>query len=260
MKISPPSLHIRMLIRVSRKLAVDGHRDAGAPRRHVRKVERISAGARRFASLRRAPDVFALVTLLLALSTQAGSAALIGRLETTPGSGLFLAYYDTDQDLTWAADSTFVAPMPWAPANAAAAAGSIGGVSGWRLPDVDRNGDGDVLPITDCDANPTACLDNEVAYQVRINGISSTNTGPFALDASTDYWTRTDAGAGLAWEFGLVGAQGIENATAQSNRSWWVRDGDVPLVVPPPVPTLSAPLGMMLIGACLAMARRRLGR
>ena len=36
--------------------------------------------------------------------TTAAQAALIGRLETAPGSGIYQAYYDDQLDITWLAD------------------------------------------------------------------------------------------------------------------------------------------------------------
>ena len=75
---------------------------------------------------------------------------LEGRLETAPGSGVFLAYYDTVLDITWLADANAGAGsevfddggdptdgrMTWDNARAWAADLTIGGVSGWRLPTV----------------------------------------------------------------------------------------------------------------------------
>jgi hypothetical protein len=73
-------------------------------------------------------------------------AALWGRLESTPGSGDFQAYYDDELNITWLADANFAkttgysddysadGSLPWAVANAWAAGLTIQGVSGWRLP------------------------------------------------------------------------------------------------------------------------------
>jgi len=59
---------------------------------------------------------------------------LEGRLETAPGSGVFLAYYDTVLDITWAADANINGLDNWDGQMAWAAGLTIGGVSGWRLP------------------------------------------------------------------------------------------------------------------------------
>ena len=59
---------------------------------------------------------------------------LEGRLETAPGSGVFLAYYDTVLDITWAADANINGRDIWSNQIAWAAGLTLGGVSGWRLP------------------------------------------------------------------------------------------------------------------------------
>jgi hypothetical protein len=62
---------------------------------------------------------------------------LQGRLETAPGSGVFLAYYDTVLDITWLTDANVNGAMTWGAANAWAAGLMIPGVGGgWRLPKV----------------------------------------------------------------------------------------------------------------------------
>ena len=59
---------------------------------------------------------------------------LEGRLETAPGSGVFLAYYDTVLDITWAADADINGSDTWENQVAWAEGLTLGGVSGWRLP------------------------------------------------------------------------------------------------------------------------------
>ena len=61
---------------------------------------------------------------------------LEGRLETAPGSGVFLAYYDTLLDITWAADANIIGFDTWDNQVAWAASLILGGVGGWRLPTV----------------------------------------------------------------------------------------------------------------------------
>jgi hypothetical protein len=61
---------------------------------------------------------------------------LEGRLETAPGSGVFLAYYDTVLGITWAADANINGVDTWNNQVAWAAGLTLGGVSGWRLPTV----------------------------------------------------------------------------------------------------------------------------
>ena len=48
-----------------------------------------------------------------------------------------LALYDTDLNVTWAANANINGLMNWAAANSWVAGLTIGGVSGWRLPTAD---------------------------------------------------------------------------------------------------------------------------
>jgi hypothetical protein len=87
---------------------------------------------------------------LLAVSA---NGALTGRLETFRGSGIYQAYYDNQLDITWAADANLAMTsehddngrMNWTNANAWAAGLEINGVGGWRLPNMDINGDGTII-------------------------------------------------------------------------------------------------------------------
>ena len=81
---------------------------------------------------------FIALATLLVLSTSA-NAALIGRLEATPGVGDYQAYYDDVADLTWLADANYAQTsrydvdggMTWYQANTWAADLNVGGVDGW---------------------------------------------------------------------------------------------------------------------------------
>ena len=84
------------------------------------------------------------VTLLMISSSS--NAELFGRLEITPGSGNYLAYYDDQLNITWLKDANFAkttgfsddynvdGSMSWLVANQWAENLLIAGVSGWRLP------------------------------------------------------------------------------------------------------------------------------
>ena len=56
-----------------------------------------------------------------------------------------LAYYDTLLDITWAADARIVENDTWANQTAWASTLNLGGVTGWRLPSADADGDGTVV-------------------------------------------------------------------------------------------------------------------
>lgn len=65
------------------------------------------------------------------------NAKFIGRLETSPGSGDFQAYYDDQLDVTWTADANINGLDIWDNQVAWANSLNIDGVTGWRLPNMD---------------------------------------------------------------------------------------------------------------------------
>lgn len=67
---------------------------------------------------------------LLSIATSA-NAALVPRLGGQ-------AVYDTDLNITWAANANINGPMDWATANTWATSFVLNGVSGWRLPSSDN--------------------------------------------------------------------------------------------------------------------------
>ena len=89
---------------------------------------------------------------------------------------------------------------------------------------VDKDGDETVVDFATCASDPVTCLDNEVAYQLVINGISLTTPDPFINLSNLDYWSSTPSAtqAGLAWEFNFAGVLTVDNATlgGQTNAVW----------------------------------------
>jgi len=167
---------------------------------------------------------------------------LEGRLETALGSGVFLAYYDPNLDITWLADanagagsafddgfSTTDGKMTWANANAWAAGLSIGGVSGWRLPSADVNEDGTVV---DCDGGGVAgCEDTEMGFLYWEEGITDATPGPFSNVQSEDYWSGTEFDSVFAWSFDFdFGFQDESDKEFRDIYAWAVRSGDAPAV------------------------------
>jgi len=69
-----------------------------------------------------------------AIFCSAASAALLPRLETAPGSGVFLAYHDEQLDITWAADAHVNGARPWVAQTCWATTLTLRGIGGWRLP------------------------------------------------------------------------------------------------------------------------------
>ena len=194
--------------------------------------------------------VYIIGITLLATVANAEIRPLEGRLETTPGSGIFLAYYDPNLDITWAADADINGFMNWFDANIWVADLILGGVSGWRLPNVDLNDDGIVENcitqigpgFNDLVLDGANCKgDSEMAFLYWEQGITYVTPGPFNNVAPWHYWSSTESRtvSNRAWimHFGTradavfnVGNH-IRRRKNSREHAWPVRSGDVPMVV-----------------------------
>lgn len=208
-------------------------------------------------------------------------AALQGRLPLTPGGSDFQAYYDTEADLTWLADANYAqtggydvdGEMNWADANAWAASLIIGGVDGWRLPEIiDVGNDGptytNLYQGVDTGFNITThsemsnmfynVLGNIAWYDT--NGLATgcgapdyclTNTGPFSNLQSERYWSATevvDYGDSWAWAFNFLNGDQYDEYNKLVHYAWAVHDGDVGALSQVPLPGAVWLLGSALIG------------
>ncbi len=232
----------------------------------------------------------------LAVVSFSADAALVGRLAATPGGTDYQAYYDDVADLTWLADanaavgSVYDTVLPgsgivnWADANAWAAGLSVGGVTGWRLPETN--------PVNGMTYNYTFAYDGSTDYGYNISApgtayagsaaselanmfysvlgntgyfdASGTPTGcnpcfpsagPFSNLQSNGYWSATEYAPTTisAWVFGMhVGIQ-ADDAKVHSYYPWAVQSGDVSAV---PVPAAVWLFGSGLIGL-IGVARRK---
>lgn len=150
-----------------------------------------------------------------------------------------LAFYDTDLDITWLTNAdagagsiyddgsnTSDGRMSWSSANDWAANLDIGGITEWRLADMDVNGD-DVV-VNCATATATDCLDNEFGYHFYHNGIDTYNPDPFSNVQTTNYWSRTESSSN-AWLFDFTFNDGSQLATSKNYNAsaWAVYDGDV---------------------------------
>ena len=198
----------------------------------------------------------ALSATVLIMASTASNAALESRL-----SGL--AYYDTDLDITWAADANINGQMDWDAANAWAGTLNIGGVGAggagslWRLPDVDRDGNG---VIVDCSIGaPATCVDNEDGNLYHSYGINAGATGVFSNIQGGSYWSGNQAPLAIqAWKFGFGTsgpASGLADDVNKTNLFYAmaVYDGDVAAV---PIPAAVWLFGSGLLGL-IGVARRR---
>lgn len=181
------------------------------------------------------------------------SAALLPRLETAPGSGVFLAYYNDALDITWTTDADINGVDTWDNQVAWAAGLTLGGVTGWRLPSVDVNGD-DV--VVDCSGGGvTGCADNEMGYLFWEEGITAASSGPFN-NIQNAYWSGTESSTfpTNAYSFNFLSGNQGTVGKGVARFGWAVHDGDVPAVVP--VPAAVWLFGSGLVGL-IGIARRK---
>lgn len=219
---------------------------------------------------------------MISLSLMSAAHAVPLPLESRLGG---LAYYDPNLDITWLADanagagSTFDdasfpddGDMRWASANSWAAGLTIGGISGWRLPSADVNGDGVVV---DCTGGGVAgCADNEMGYLYWEEGITGAAPTPFSnvqttnVDGDLDaYWSGTEFAPDpdLAWLFFFdPGTQDVDDKTEHSSFAWAVHSGDVfaGAVPEPPMMWLFAMglIGLLRLGRVYDHSRKTLSK
>lgn len=200
------------------------------------------------------------ITLTLCLSAVTAQAALLGRAALTPGDTGYQAYYDTNQNITWLAD-TASAPesgnppssfMTWGAAMGWASGINIAGVSGWRLPEMDIYHDGTHEGGTAAGQNGTT--DSEFDRLLKNEGIycdTGRCSGPFRNLTGADYWSSTtyERLPKDAWTFSFYygGTNRYENKLLNSAIAWAVHDGDPFSVVPVPAAAylFGSALGLM---------------
>lgn len=176
---------------------------------------------------------------------------LQGRLETSPGSGIYQAYYDPNLDITWATNANINGAKKWDIHNTLKAALDIGGVTGWRLPSADVNGDGMVV---DCfGGGVIGCSDNEMGFLYWEEGITFNAQSPFHSIRAGSFYSGTKIGSFIyAHNFGNGGLQvGTDGNFAFDG--WAVRNGDVGVV---PVPAAVWLFGSGLLGL-IGISRRK---
>ena len=164
-----------------------------------------------------------------------------------------LAYYDPNLNISLVADANINDLMDWSTAIAWADSLTIGGVSGWRLPNADVDGDGTVV---DCfGGGVTGCADNEMGFLYWEEGITTVAPSPFTDVRSGVYWSSTESGSDTsrAWAFGFNMGNQATNSKTGTNYAWAVRKGDVGTV---PVPAAIWLFSSGLLGL-VKFARRK---
>jgi len=196
--------------------------------------------------------------VLFSFITMSANAAFIGRLETSPGSGVFQAYYDDQLDITWTANANINGFDTWYNHAAWAASLDIDGVTGWRLASMDVNGD-DVVVL--CTSDQEACKDNEYGHLFNYgagtvfgSGITHASPSPFNHIQAGSYWSSTDyIDTDSAWDFGLGSGDHHTGSKTFTDYAWAVHSGDVGAVPIPPALWL---FGSGLLGL-IGIARKK---
>lgn len=169
------------------------------------------------------------------------------------------AYYDDILDITWAQDANINGRDTWTNQTAWAAGLTIGGVTGWRLPSIDVNGD---LTEVDCaTSTELACRDSEYGHlwyygaDTVSGGITPGSPGPFSNMVSNAYWSSTELNGSTAWYFSTNSGATTTNGKAGNFYAWAVYDGNAALAAVP-VPAAAWLFGSGLLGL-VGMARRK---
>lgn len=210
------------------------------------------------------------LSLLGFIAISPANADLHGRLAATPGGTDYRAYYDDVTNLTWLKDSNIPWTLErrhlyWDEAVIFGNVLTVAGLTGWRLPSIDRNGDG---VIVQCgprfpDVTLEECKDNEfealmVSNGFWASGVNDSNgngridegevvgeMGPFEnFHARLDFWSsnrgKTDA-FGNEYAFFYMppyvdpevhptfylSTHGERLNSSINMQSWYVRSGDV---------------------------------
>ena len=220
------------------------------------------------------------IAIVLSLASIGAQASLLGRAPMTPGGSDYQAYYDTVLHITWLADANLPAtntfgvtgicldtePVPGSgcpvPPGAmdwdtqqnwigAMNSASYLGLSNWRLPSADLNGD--QIIYTACERLPVRiCKDNELSYIYGVMNVTAGTPSPFTnianyvgfgyYGSSTDKPGEPDS----RWIINMgVILSGFNPKTAPTF-TWAVSPGDLLLVpIPAAAWLFSGALGLL---------------
>lgn len=185
----------------------------------------------------------------LFVSSFSSHAALMGR-DLDGDNTTAEAYYDTVLKITWLADANINGDAFWTDQINWVNNLNRYGVSGWRLPNADVNGDG-VVDI----CSSSGCIDNEMGYLFWQEGITSATPEPFSNVEANWYWSLTDDGASAYATSLLNGSTTGFGKANLSGFAWAVQDGILGESVIP-IPAAVWLFGSGLIGL-VGLARRK---
>ncbi len=183
----------------------------------------------------------AMCAVLFTFVTVSVSAAFLPRLGG-------LAYYDDQLGITWTTDANINPFHYWQNHVDMAAALTLGGVTGWRLPNLDVNNDGLIVSCGLVATTQAACKDNEFGHfqhygagATRFGGITPGTPDPFtnlqgqAWPQTPLFWTSTEVNADAVWALSLgTGTPQQQFKHFIPLAGWYVHDGDVEPPPPPP--------------------------
>jgi hypothetical protein len=214
-----------------------------------------------------------LLTTVSACLFAATANAAVLPLESRLGG---LAYYDPNLHITWLEDANYAytsgyvngitttyndGRMTWDQANAWAISLNINGITGWRLPSADVNGD---LTFVNCGGGGvTGCADNEMGFLYWEEGVTGAAPSPFinlqdsVQTGFTSYWYGTPSNPPFntnAWGFNFSASGGMSTLSKSTNLfAMAVYNGDVGAV---PIPAAVWLFGSGLLGL-IGLSRRK---
>lgn len=166
-----------------------------------------------------------------------------------------LAFYDSNLNITWAADTSISGVNPFDYHVAWVAGLTIGGVGDWRLASADVNGDG---TIVNCfHGGVSGCEDNEMGFLYWDEDIRYGHMGPFSntpdIQITTRYYSGTEIHLSGVSSFNFIDGRQRFDSTVNDFYAWPVHDGDVGAV---PVPAAAWLFSAGLLGL-IGIARRK---
>lgn len=149
---------------------------------------------------------------------------------TDLGNGLI---YDSDLNIIWLQDANYAmtsgydsdGKMTWDDAKTWAENLSYQGYNDWRL------------PISDPSCSGNNCTKSEMGHLFYIDGITSSNHGPFKNVQAYTYWSDTEFNPTHAWRFSFSSGEQAILSKNYSRYAWAVHDY-TPTIVPEPVSSL----------------------